>query len=495
MKISEIEKKIEKFSFPMLPQMLVQIRQVTADETSNAKDLADIILKDQALTSKILSVANSAYYGFYGRVSTITQAIVALGFDSVKNIALGLATYNGLSALAGGANIQRFWEHSLATGVCAELLAEKLGYTPTEEALVGGLVHDVGKLMLVQICPEEYAEVERVLEEQDDAYSHIVEASLLGVTHSDVGRLLSRKWGFPKQLEEVIADHHKKEWGKSLLTDIVAFSDFMIQVLPSSRDAEKIERMINLGSSVLSLKKESISDVMNVLADRLEEYCRIFEIKIDNLMTYTTLVEEEYARAKADRQEQQSTTDEEVSILTEISNAMVAGRPQDEMLQMVLEGILRIERADAAVLFMVDYERSSLRGRLGLGTNAMYLASTYYLALDDQESVMVRAVVSGEKLFLHRPADPSAAATPDQELLTELSAATVCAYPLMTQQRAAGVLLIAWQQAKTDLQEADLQGLTLFANQALLVLGTGSDAGVQAAGKKRKRSSLLLDLD
>ena len=66
---------------------------------SFAQDLADVILKDQALTSKILSIANSAYYGFYGKVSTITQAIVALGFSSVKNIAFGLTAYNSLSAL------------------------------------------------------------------------------------------------------------------------------------------------------------------------------------------------------------------------------------------------------------------------------------------------------------------------------------------------------------------------------------------------------------
>ena len=161
MNLKQIERKIEEFGFPVFPQMLVQVQKVASDEHSSAQDLAEIILKDQSLTSKILSVSNSAYYGFYGKVSTITQSIVVLGFDSVKNIALGLAVHNSLSSFMNDPSIKQFWEHSLATGVCAELLAEKMGYTPSEEALVGGLIHDVGKLLLFQFYPEEYAEVEK----------------------------------------------------------------------------------------------------------------------------------------------------------------------------------------------------------------------------------------------------------------------------------------------------------------------------------------------
>ncbi len=495
MKLKEIERKIEQFNFSVFPQMLVQIKKVTADETAGAQDLSDIILTDQALTAKILSVANSAYYGFYGKVSTITQAIVALGFDSVKNIALGIAAYNSLSAFVKEPRIKQFWEHSLATGVCAELLAEKLGYTPTEEALVGGLIHDVGKLLLVQLYPEEYAEVERIISEQSDAYSHVVEASILGVNHGDVGGILSKKWGLPPQLERVVANHHKKEWGRCQLTDIVAFSDFMIQVLPSERDNEKIERMINLGSSVLSLKKESINNVMQILAERLEEYCRIFEIRIDNLMAYTTMVEEEYARIKKSASKKLSRKEEEVSILAEISNAMVAGRPQNELLQMVLEGIIRIEQADSAVLFSIDYDKSSVRGSIGLGKNAMCFASTYFLNLGEESSAIVRAARTGERQFLLKTESGEEISTPDLELLVELESASAYVLPLLVQGKAKSVLLVAWDKPQAEKSEKELQTLLLFANQATLILGAHGQGEAAADRKKRKRSNLLLDLD
>ncbi len=159
MNLREIEKKIEEFNLPVFPQMLVQVKKVSSDEYSSAQDLAEIILRDQALTLKILSIANSSFYGFYGKVSTITQAIIVLGFESVKNITFGITAYNNLSAFVKESVVKQFWEHSLATGVCAELIAEKMGYSPSEEALVAGLLHDVGKILLLHLYPEQYREV------------------------------------------------------------------------------------------------------------------------------------------------------------------------------------------------------------------------------------------------------------------------------------------------------------------------------------------------
>lgn len=495
MNIKQIERKIEHFNFPVFPQMLVQVQKVTSDEYSSAKDLSETILKDQSLTTNILSVANSAYYGFYGKVSTITQSIVVLGFDSVKNIALGLTVHSSLSAFMKEPCIKQFWEHSLATGVCAELLAEKMGYTPSEEAFVGGLIHDVGKLLLVQFYPEEYAEVERVLSEHE-AYSHIVEASILGVTHCMVGEILAKKWGLPASLTGAITNHHRKTWGANMLTDIIAFSDFMIQTLPSGKGSEKIDQLINLGSTVLNLKKESINAVMQILAERLEEYCKIFEIRVDNLMAYTTMVEEEYAKLKKSTVSKKlSKKEEEMAILSEVSNAMISGRPQDEMIQMMLEGIIRIEGADSAILFLVDHEKSLIKGSTGLGKNAMEFCSAFSLPLTDDASIIVQSVLSGQRKFFEKPGDAQFPSSPAQEILSELEVASAYVIPLLIKDKALGAIIVAWEEAQAEREEKELQTLLLFANQASLILKTSAEAKEEKAETKRKRSNLLLDLD
>ncbi|MCP4717043.1 MAG: HDOD domain-containing protein [Deltaproteobacteria bacterium] len=495
MNLQEIEKKIEEYDFPVFPQMLVQVKNVTSDESASAQDLAEIILKDPALTSKILSVANSAYYGFYGKVSTITQAIVVLGFESVKNIALGITVYNTLSNYIKAPSIKQFWEHSLATGVCAELLAEKLGHAPTEEALVGGLIHDVGKLILVQFYPEEYSEVERIVVEHD-AYYHVVETSILGVSHCEVGRLMVRKWGLPDVLLNVVSDHHKKDWGVSALTDIIAFSDFMIQALAANRGPDDIEQLINMGATVLNLKKETITVMTQLLAERLDEYCRIFEIRIDNLMAYTTMVEEEYARLKKSSTSKQiSRKEEETSILSEVSKSMIQGRPPEEIHQMLLEGIIRIEGAEVAVLLTVDPSGERLCGKLGLGKQAMEFCAEASYALDDEDSALARAVSTKHWQFLDRPEEDGPPAGPVSELLGALQVASIYVFPLYMQEKSLGVFVVGWRTSQQIRQDSELQTLGLFANQAALVLGTAVAADQKKTKTKPRRSSLLLDLD
>jgi len=495
MNLQQIEKKIDGFTLPVFPQMLVQMKKVTSNEHASVKDLAEIILKDQSLTSKILSVANSAYYGFYAKVSTITQAIIVLGFESVKNIALGLSVYNGLSSFVKTPSIQQFWEHSLATGVCAELLAEKLGYSPSEEALVAGLIHDVGKLLLVHLCPEEYREVEKVIAEHN-AYSYVVEASLLGVTHAQAGELLTRKWGLPGSLTDVVAQHHKKEWGSSILTDIVAFSDFMIDVLASGKEPSRVEQLINMGSSVLNLKKESINNVIQVLAERLDEYSRIFEIRIENLMAYTTMVEEEYARLKKSTLAKDlSKQEEDLSIIAEISNALISGRPQDEILQMVMEGIIRIEGADVVFLSVVDHEHSMIRARFGLGRNVMEYSLGFSCSLQETKSIITQAISAGETRRYEKQRQGEDTGFVEDALLTRLGVNVACIVPLTMQQKKIGALILGWEADRPVRDENEMRIISMFANQASLVLGTMSAHDADRNKPKRKRSNLLLDLD
>lgn len=495
MDLKQIEKKIEAFNLPVFPQMLVQVKKVSSDERSSAQDLSEIILKDQSLTSKILSVANSAYYGFYGKISTITQAIVALGFESVKNIAFGITVHNSLSAFIEGPYMKQFWEHSLATGVCAELLAEKIGYNPSEETMVGGLIHDVGKLLLAKLFPEQYKEVEQVLAEHE-AYSHVVEASILGITHCLVGEMMAKKWGLPDSLVGSIRDHHKKEWGKSLLTDIVAFSDFITHALQSKKGSAEMDNLIKMGSSQLNLQPKSIMSVMLILTDRLDEYSKIFEIRIDSLLAYTTMVEQECTELQRSTiSKRLSRKEEEMSILTEISNAMIKGRPQDEILQMVLEGIIRTGEAVVAVIFIMEQEKSLIKGKIGLGKNAMQLCSSFSLSLDDDASLLVRSIRLGERHFVKMPGDGRFPSSPDQEILSELEVASALIFPLSIQDKALGALMVAWKTVQTAREDKTIQTLSLFANQASLILGTPNEIEERASRTEPKRSALLLDID
>src|SRR5262249_2268269 len=144
-----LEKKLA--DLPPLPVVVTRIMETINDPNTSAEDLHRLIALDQGLSSKILRIVNSAYYGFPKRISTITHAVVILGFNTVRNLVLGVSAFGMLSqkSSAAGLNRTKFWEHSVATAVGASVLAKKKrpkSRAVVEEAFLGGLLHDIGEL-------------------------------------------------------------------------------------------------------------------------------------------------------------------------------------------------------------------------------------------------------------------------------------------------------------------------------------------------------------
>jgi putative nucleotidyltransferase with HDIG domain len=173
-------------------------------------ELAEQIAKDQALAAKTLRLANSSFYGLQSRVRTIDQAITVLGFDSVRSLvtAAGVVGQFGRTH-CGPFDFTAFWRHAVGTAVCAKSLARLAGRNQ-EFAFVSGLLHDIGRLVLVTGFPEQYA---AVLDVQLSTGSDLLpaERSVLGIDHALVGETLARHWKFPAPIQRAIGNHHAPE--------------------------------------------------------------------------------------------------------------------------------------------------------------------------------------------------------------------------------------------------------------------------------------------
>ena len=194
---------------PTLPAVITQLIGLIDNPKTSARNVAQLISTDQALTARILKLANSAFYGFPREIATVDLAVVVLGFETVKNLGLSVSV---LERFAGGGtnsefDRQKFWEHSIGVGVAAKLLATKLRYRVPGEAFAAGILHDIGKLILSQYFQPEFSEILEVME-RDNLYIGHAEERVLGVTHTEVGSWLAERWNLPKQLEEAIAFHH-----------------------------------------------------------------------------------------------------------------------------------------------------------------------------------------------------------------------------------------------------------------------------------------------
>jgi putative nucleotidyltransferase with HDIG domain len=196
------ERVAELASLPTVPDAVRQVSQMAASRRTNASDIADVIVRDQALTAHILRLVNSPVYGFPGRIASVSHAVVLLGFNVIKGIVLGTAVFDRL-----GDGMQGLWEHSLGTALFSRRIARELKLPDAEDLLVPGLLHDLGKLALSHLFSHDYG---RIVAAAEARRCHVaeIEQRVLGVSHEAVGDWLAEQWHFPQRLREPLRHHH-----------------------------------------------------------------------------------------------------------------------------------------------------------------------------------------------------------------------------------------------------------------------------------------------
>lgn len=192
-----------------LPSVVNTILKTVNDPYASLSRVSETILKDQALTAKVLKLINSAYYGMTAPVGTVSQAVTLLGLDKIKNLAMAISLAEGLyrwSGLPFGRGA--LWHHSQACGVATSLVAEAAGYPNPEEALVVGLIHDIAKALWTELFPERFlAAIKAVQLEGRDPLE--VEIEYLTVPHATVGAWMLEKWQLPEIFRKAVALHHE----------------------------------------------------------------------------------------------------------------------------------------------------------------------------------------------------------------------------------------------------------------------------------------------
>ena len=190
---------------PAMPQVASRVLALMEDPKTSAMDLQRVISTDPGLTTRVLKIANSAFYSTGRSVETVSAAVVRMGFQTLRSLVVA-ACVQGLYRRVGLAE-QKLWEHAVGVAATAHVLAQTLGMPRLEEAFTAGLLHDVGKSVLHQGDPDRYAQVmEQVYNE--GAWAHEVEMEIYGFTHAQVGGVVIRRWRLPEALEQVVWGHH-----------------------------------------------------------------------------------------------------------------------------------------------------------------------------------------------------------------------------------------------------------------------------------------------
>ncbi|MBF0515225.1 MAG: HDOD domain-containing protein [Desulfovibrionaceae bacterium] len=217
---------------PAFSQSVSRVLSLASDINCSPKVLVEVVSGDPVLTMKILRLVNSAYFGLPNKITSVHQALVNLGLNTLKHTALSLAMLGVLPRKNdAGLDIDALWLHSLAVGLAARRLAQAKGVpkAESEDYFVAGLLHDVGKLVYASYEPARFA---RALETAalDQVDLTVPERAELGATHAEVGALLAERWGLAEPLRLALAGHHApSDETPAMLTDVVFVANQVVK--------------------------------------------------------------------------------------------------------------------------------------------------------------------------------------------------------------------------------------------------------------------------
>ncbi len=231
----EAEKRIKKMvdrirDLPPLPTLVSQILQILSEPETPLEEIEAIISKDQALVAKLIQVGNSALYGGMQKVSTLRQVLTRLGLKTIRNLVVATSTRSFFMHNRKGMRLwgQFLWQHAVESALAARRIAESIKYPEPEEAFIGGLVHDIGKLVILMLFSESYHEILK-LKKVRRMTSIPAETQVLGCNHEQIGRLLLDRWNMPDSTKACAEFHHRyRDCGThGDLVAIVAYADHL----------------------------------------------------------------------------------------------------------------------------------------------------------------------------------------------------------------------------------------------------------------------------
>lgn len=198
-----LEKIIEDLpNLPSMPQIVFEALAIIGNPKSSIRQLSKIISRDLSITTQILKMVNSAYYGFPSQITTINQAMALLGFENVKGVIFGAATKPMLTTYSG----RHLWVHSIRCAVGCQIIAKGLNMWDPDEAFVVGLLHDIGKTVMELYDRNRMKELHRLVTMGAD--SMYMEQQLFGFLHTEAGAALAGKWKLPQVIVDCIRYHH-----------------------------------------------------------------------------------------------------------------------------------------------------------------------------------------------------------------------------------------------------------------------------------------------
>ena len=520
-----------KSDFPALSEAIGSINRITASGKESVNQLSNNILKDFALTNKLLKLVNAALYNHLGggTISTVSRAVVILGFDSVRSISLSLMIFENMQNKGHALQLKEEFVKVLYAGMLAREMAPKALLRDAEEAFLCSMFHHLGQLLALFYFPEESEEINKLIHAK--GYSRDkASMQVLGLTYEDLGIGIAKSWGFPDQLvlsmkklpDEKVKKAHSTADKLRILS---GFSNELCEVILCTPETERAKALSQLrerfGDSLPmtekqlgSLMEKSIKDiaqfasVVNVnlkqsgFAQRASKWVGMGEAPTTAPATPPQLAEIAGVPAaemsdtqtalaatvlheipqmldfeyKADASQPQRSTEEIQATLTaglqDICNSLIDDKTTvNDILRMILETMYTGMGFKHAIFCIKDGRRNAMCGKFGFGDGASELIEAFHFSLVEQPDVFHVALKNNADILISNIDDPKIAHRIPAWYRQSISAATFVVFPITIKGKSLGLIYADRDKpGEIVIPEKELSLLKALRNQAVLAI-------------------------
>ena len=411
-----------------------------------------------------MRMINSAYYGLPNKVTSIQHALLLLGTDAIKNIAISAAVFQVFSRANGNAvfKLKLFWRHCLMCATLAKLIAKKTSYSSPEEAFSSGLLHDIGKLVLWVNFTKEYTDI---LQSSNNKSDLLLDAEKrLGATHCEVGAWMIRRWRLQSFMADAVLYHHEPVY--KILDALPLVKIVFVANTLSTDTVEEGEAKLQAAQEVFGFARSDVEELILQAEQEVQQIAESLDIEIEPAELQRAPVSDK----DREKEEDLARGVRDISLLQGTLQNLLEAYGQESILNVIKQGVQVLFDLNHVLFLLHDPEKDALVGKGGLEPTRDALIEELIIPLQAENSLVIQSLRQGTPLDSFGHLKRVDLTIIDNQIIRLLEKDGILYVPMIAHKEIVGVIILGLEQARVSHLCKQMNLLTMFANQSALAL-------------------------
>ena len=461
---------LEKLSrlnhIPTLPHILLQLIKTCNSDSGSLKEISGIIEKDPALSSRVLRLVNSAYYSKDNRIRNVEGAVIFLGTNAIKNIAICSSVHEVFQKVKSGAgfNLKHFWWHSLRCAILAKSIAKKQKFHDPEEAFLFGMLHDLGKIVLWINFPDQYSDLLKKRKGQPDLI--LAGETQLGANHAEIGAWLLKKWNFQHNIVDAVLCHHHSLY--SMLTAPPLAQFIYVANLLSNDSDQKISEGFTASEKLFGFTQSASEEFLHQTDDELKTMAESLNIEIEPFKT------NDFEYSKNDRDKEINLTKEvwERSLLLNTVQNLLGATDETAIWTEAAQGLQILFELSSFLFFACDSAGNALQGVALPDAEKSAIIKDLIVPIKMEKSLLIESLHTRMVANSFNRSTDAAPGTLDKEIIQLFDKEGIACIPMAAYGEKVGVIVLGLDLMEFTNLKPQIKLLQMLADQVAIAIRT-----------------------